>query len=120
VKLFVGKITLLSSVFNLVIRVWCGVSSFVVGYKMLHIAVTLKFVAFPATEYDEDGLRNIGFFTAQPFDPADSLRELHQSYIALKLRAVDTLMCSGAVSMICSFLRYHRLSSASISHLGGI
>jgi hypothetical protein len=26
---------------------------------------------------DRDGLQNTGFFTAQPFDPADSLRELH-------------------------------------------
>jgi hypothetical protein len=26
---------------------------------------------------DRDGLRNVGFFTAQPFDPADSPRELH-------------------------------------------
>jgi hypothetical protein len=63
-------------------------------------------LAFPATEYDEvflgyqpgqmvkqwenqhfedkhpdnkdrDGLWNIGFFTAQPFDPADRLRKLH-------------------------------------------
>jgi hypothetical protein len=58
----------------------------------------VRFVAFPATEYDEvfsgyqpgqmverwktededrDGLRNVGFFTVQPFDPADSPRELH-------------------------------------------
>jgi hypothetical protein len=26
---------------------------------------------------DRDGLRNVGFLTAQPFDPADGLRELH-------------------------------------------
>jgi hypothetical protein len=28
---------------------------------------------------DRDGLRNVGFFTAQPFDPADSPRELHHT-----------------------------------------
>jgi hypothetical protein len=46
----------------------------------------VRFVAFPATEYVEvpqdevrDGLRNVGLLTAQPFDPADSPRELHHS-----------------------------------------
>jgi hypothetical protein len=55
----------------------------------------VRFVAFPATEYDEvlsgyqpgqmvededgDGLRNIGLLTARPFDLADSPRELHQT-----------------------------------------
>jgi hypothetical protein len=28
---------------------------------------------------ERDGLRNVGFFTAQPFDPADSLRGLHHT-----------------------------------------
>jgi hypothetical protein len=28
---------------------------------------------------DRDGLRNVGFFTAQPFDPADSPRKLHRT-----------------------------------------
>jgi len=28
---------------------------------------------------DRDGLRNIGFFTAQPFNPADSPRELQHT-----------------------------------------
>jgi hypothetical protein len=28
---------------------------------------------------DIDGLRNVGFFTAQPFDPAGSPRELHHT-----------------------------------------
>jgi hypothetical protein len=53
----------------------------------------LRFVAFLATEYDEvflsyqlgqmvedkdrDGLQNTGFFTTQPYDPADSPRKLH-------------------------------------------
>jgi hypothetical protein len=31
---------------------------------------------YPENE-DRNGLRNVGFFTAQPFDPADSPRELH-------------------------------------------
>jgi len=32
---------------------------------------------------DRDGLRNVGFLTAQPFDPADSPRELdHKKYIS--------------------------------------
>jgi hypothetical protein len=31
---------------------------------------------YPEDE-DTDGLRNVGLFTAQPFDPADSPRELH-------------------------------------------
>jgi hypothetical protein len=61
----------------------------------------MRFVAFPATEYDEvllgyqpgqmvEQWKNqhfedhlcpcpqVGIFTVQPFDPADSLRELHQ------------------------------------------
>jgi hypothetical protein len=33
---------------------------------------------YPEDE-DRDGLRNVGFFTAQPFDPAHSPRELHHS-----------------------------------------
>jgi len=58
----------------------------------------MRFVAFLVTEYkwlsgeknqrfedhlcpcpdeDRDGLQNVGFFTAQPFDLADSPRELH-------------------------------------------
>jgi hypothetical protein len=28
---------------------------------------------------DRDGLRNVGFSTAYPFDPADSPRELHHT-----------------------------------------
>jgi hypothetical protein len=28
---------------------------------------------------DRDGLRNVGFFTAQSFDPADSPRKLHHT-----------------------------------------
>jgi len=31
---------------------------------------------YPEDE-DRDGLRNVGFLTAQPFEPADSPRELH-------------------------------------------
>jgi hypothetical protein len=31
-----------------------------------------------AEDEDRDGLRNVGFFTAQPFDLADSPRELYQ------------------------------------------
>jgi hypothetical protein len=37
-----------------------------------------------------DDLQNVGFFTAQPFDPADSLRELQE----IKL-------CSIVTSAIC-------------------
>jgi hypothetical protein len=33
---------------------------------------------YPEDE-DRDGLRNVGFFTAQPFDLADSPRELHHT-----------------------------------------
>jgi hypothetical protein len=33
---------------------------------------------YPEDE-DRDGLRNVGFLTAQPFDPADSPRELHHT-----------------------------------------
>jgi hypothetical protein len=54
---------------------------------------TTRFVAFPAPEYDvlsgyqpgqmvnedRNGLRNVSLLTAQPFDPADSPRELHQT-----------------------------------------
>jgi hypothetical protein len=66
----------------------------------------VRFVAFPATEYgevlsgyqpgqmverlanqrfedpeeeDRDGVRNVGLLSAQPFDPADSPRELHHT-----------------------------------------
>jgi hypothetical protein len=59
----------------------------------------LRFVAFPATEYDgvfsgyqpgqmaggededRNGLQNIGFLTTQPFDPADSPRKLHDTEV---------------------------------------
>jgi hypothetical protein len=33
------------------------------------------------TEDDRDGLWNIGFFTVQPLDPADSQRELHYTQL---------------------------------------
>jgi hypothetical protein len=33
-------------------------------------------LSYPEDE-DRDGLRNVGIFTAQPFDPADSPREHH-------------------------------------------
>jgi hypothetical protein len=94
------------------------------------IKFNLRFVAFPATEYDEvpsgyqpgqrverwkiqrfedhlcprpqypeypededtDGLPNVGFFTAQPFDPADSPRELHQNFISLEPRLIFVYM----------------------------
>jgi hypothetical protein len=39
---------------------------------------------YPEDE-DRDGLRNIGFLTAQPFDPADSPRELHHFLCYLKV-----------------------------------
>jgi hypothetical protein len=37
-------------------------------------------IQYPEDE-SRDGLRNVGFFTAQPFDPADSPRKLHHTYI---------------------------------------
>jgi hypothetical protein len=55
-------------------------------YVFINYGCEVRFAAFPATKYDEvlsgedrDGLRNVGLLTAQPFDPADSLRELHQT-----------------------------------------
>jgi hypothetical protein len=35
---------------------------------------------YPEDE-DRDGLRNVGLLTAQPFDPADSPRELHHTQL---------------------------------------
>jgi hypothetical protein len=34
---------------------------------------------YPEDE-DRDGVQNVGLLTAQPFDPADSPRELHHHY----------------------------------------
>jgi hypothetical protein len=34
---------------------------------------------FEDEDEDRDGLRNVGFLTAQPFDPADSPREFHHT-----------------------------------------
>jgi hypothetical protein len=40
----------------------------------MNLRVEVRFVAFPATEYDED------FSGYQPFNPADSPRKLHQPF----------------------------------------
>jgi hypothetical protein len=39
----------------------------------------LDLVAVQEVRLDRDGLRNVGFLTAQPFALADSLRELHHT-----------------------------------------
>jgi hypothetical protein len=45
--------------------------------KTISVLVLWVDLPYPENE-DRDGLRNVGFFTAQPFDPADSPRELHR------------------------------------------
>jgi hypothetical protein len=49
---------------------------------------------YPEDE-DRDGLRNVGLLTAQPFDPADSPRELHHYlsidyYFSVKMIGINT------------------------------
>jgi hypothetical protein len=45
------------------------------GVLQYAVSIFTKY-SYPEDE-DRDGLRNVGFLTAQPFDPADSPRELH-------------------------------------------
>jgi hypothetical protein len=39
----------------------------------------LRVLVWPEEEEDRDCLRNVGLLTVQPFDPADSPRELHHT-----------------------------------------
>jgi hypothetical protein len=58
--------------------------------------VKMKFVAFPATEYDEvlsgyqPGQMAERWKTAQAFDPADNPRKLHQTFKVLNSQDVPT------------------------------
>jgi hypothetical protein len=48
------------------------------------ISVLILRVLDTPEDEDRDGLQNIGFFTAQPFDPADNLREFHHTHLPEK------------------------------------
>jgi hypothetical protein len=45
-----------------------------------NVSKTISVIVLKVSEdEDRDGLRNVGFLTAQPFDPAGSPRELHHT-----------------------------------------
>jgi hypothetical protein len=46
-----------------------------------NISKTISVLVLRVLVWDRDGLRNVGFFTAQPFDPADNPRELHHTQL---------------------------------------
>jgi hypothetical protein len=48
--------------------------------RFFEVAKLSGYDKYPEDE-DRDGLRNLGFFTAQPFDLADSPRELHHRFL---------------------------------------
>jgi hypothetical protein len=55
-----------------------------------NISKTISVLVYPEDK-DRDGLRNVGFFTAQPFDPADNLRKFHHiHFTSLHVSAENT------------------------------
>jgi hypothetical protein len=65
-------------------------NNFVTGFQARLSVKPLSLFSQPLPDkYPEDeardGLRNVGFLTAQPFDPADSPRKLDQSLGAQKI-----------------------------------
>jgi hypothetical protein len=57
---------------------------------------TLVCSKYPEDE-DRDGLRDVGLLTAQPFDPADSPRELHHTQSPGK-QQISLVVCSYKIS----------------------
>jgi hypothetical protein len=71
------------------------------------------------TDEDRDGLRNVGFFTAQPFDPADSPRDLHHAKSPGKQQISFLTLCFKFINYL-SFKHFYPpffLNVLLLSHL---